>query len=87
MLLLQDVQESIWRDEPVETTLGVDDGDAAPAGVGNLTSSYLEIGAGRDGRRFLRELAKRVSSAEASRRSIGTSPTKRPLSRAQPRLR
>ena len=59
MLLLQDVQESIGRDEPVETSLSVDDGDAAPAPVGSLASGDLEIGVGRDGRRFLRELAKR----------------------------
>ena len=71
----------------METTLGVDDGDAAPAGVGDLTSSYLEIGAGRDGRRFLRELAKRGLVGRGEQALNWNEPDEAPARVAQPRLR
>ena len=80
MLELEDAQEPIGRDEPVEPSLGVDDGDAAASASRRRARGRLEVGFGQNLRRLFCKLADaRVWSAAASSRSIGTTPDEAPV--------
>ncbi len=57
MLELEDPEEPIGRNEPVEPSLGIDHGDAAASAPRRCARRRFEVGFGQDLRRLLRKLA------------------------------